>query len=209
MSASLSPLHETLARLDARIAEKGLDRGDVLDVRELSRRTALAEGEIRALLDGAAPLDAKVDDRIRGRVRALYEAYLVESGKRPADVCRDVAGRLGISDKWARSLLNGDKMPNVPDLTRLAEFFRIGEGTKFFTDPAPVALNTALRRILHEWEGGLQELDDGTEDGPLLRFTLKHGVVTLALRGRQLTPRKQEALALMLEGLLSSEEAER
>jgi transcriptional regulator with XRE-family HTH domain len=116
-------------------------------------------------------------------------------------VCRDVAGRLGISDKWARSLLNGDKMPNVPDLTRLAEFFRIEEGTKFFTDPAPVVLNGALRRVVGELEGG-------AEDGPLLRFTLKHGVVTLALRGRRLTPRKQEALALMLEGLLSGESEE-
>jgi hypothetical protein len=95
-------------------------------------------------------------------------------------------------------------MPNVPDLTRLAEFFRIEEGTKFFTDPAPVVLNGALQRVVGE-------LDGGAEDGPLLRFTLKHGVVTLALRGRRLTPRRQEALALMLEGLLSteSEEAER
>ncbi|SFE84246.1 transcriptional regulator [Streptomyces mirabilis] len=204
MSASPTPLRETLARLDAHLADKGLDRGEVLDVGELSRRTALAEGEVRALLDGSGALDDKVDDRIRGRVRALYEAYLDECGKRPADVCRDVAGRLGISDKWARSLLNGDKMPNVPDLTRLAEFFRIEEGTKFFTDPAPVVLNGALQRLVGE-------LDGGAEDGPLLRFTLKHGVVTLALRGRRLTPRKQEALTLMLEGLLSSEseEAER
>jgi transcriptional regulator with XRE-family HTH domain len=204
VSASPTPLRETLARLDAHLADKGLDRGEVLDVGELSRRTALAEGEVRALLDGSGALDDKVDDRIRGRVRALYEAYLDECGKRPADVCRDVAGRLGISDKWARSLLNGDKMPNVPDLTRLAEFFRIEEGTKFFTDPAPVVLNGALQRLVGE-------LDGGAEDGPLLRFTLKHGVVTLALRGRRLTPRKQEALTLMLEGLLSSEseEAER
>ncbi len=87
-------------------------------------RRALAEGEVRALLEGAEVLDDKVDDRIRGRVRALYEAYLDESGKRAADVCRDVAGQLGISDRWARSLLNGDKMPNVPDLTRLEVFFR-------------------------------------------------------------------------------------
>ncbi|KPI08084.1 hypothetical protein OK006_5714 [Actinobacteria bacterium OK006] len=201
MSASPTPLRETLARLDAHLAEKGLDRGEVLDVAELSRRTALAEGEVRALLDGAGVLDDRVDDRIRGRVRALYDAYLDESGKRPADVCRDVAARLGISDRWARSLLNGDKMPNVPDLTRLAEFFRIEEGTKFFTDPAPVVLNGALQRVVGE-------LDGGAEDGPLLRFTLKHGVVTLALRGRRLTPRKQEALALMLEGLLGSESEE-
>ncbi|MFF1642439.1 transcriptional regulator [Streptomyces sp. NPDC058249] len=205
MSESPTPpttLPETLARLDAWIREQGLDRGEVLDPRVLSGRTAVSEGEIRALLDGAAPHEDKVDDRIRGRVRALYEACLAESGRRPADVCREVAARLGISEKWARSLLNGDKMPNVPDLTRLAEFFHIAEGTKFFTDPAEVALNGALQRILRELEGTAQ-------DGPLLRFTLKHGVVTLALRGKRLTPRKQEALALMLESLLSGEEAER
>ncbi|MEU9286639.1 transcriptional regulator [Streptomyces sp. NPDC048275] len=200
--SSLPPLHETLARLDTQIAEKGLERGEVLDVAALSRATALAQDDVRGLLDGGAAREEGVGDRIRGRVRALYEAYLAESGRRPADVCRDVASGLGISDKWARSLLSGDKMPNVPDLTRLAEFFHIEPGTKFFTDPAPVVLNGALQGVLRELEGGL-------EDGPLLRFTIKHGVVTLALRGRQLTPRKQEALALMLEGLLSGEETER
>jgi len=202
VSESPPLLPETLARLDAQIVEKGLDRGEVLDAHVLSGRTALPEGEIRALLDGGAPREDRVDDRIRGRARALYEAYLAESGRRPADVCRDVAARLGISDKWARSLLNGDKMPNVPDLTRLAEFFHIDQGTKFFTDPAAVALNEALQRTL-------QELEGTAEDGPLLKFTIKHGVVTLALRGRRLTPRKQEALVLMLESLLSSGEAER
>ncbi|MFF4346522.1 transcriptional regulator [Streptomyces sp. NPDC001530] len=202
MSESPLPLVETLARLDALIAAKSLDRDEVLDARALSGRTAVPEGEIRALLAGEAPRDDKVDDRIRGRVRALYEAYLAESGKRPADVCREVAARLGISDKWARSLLNGDKMPNVPDLTRLAEFFQIHQGTKFFTDPAAVALNGALQHTL-------QELEGSGEDGPLLKFTIKHGVVTLALRGKRLTPRKQEVLALMLESLLSGEEAER
>ncbi|WP_327428470.1 transcriptional regulator [Streptomyces sp. NBC_01236] len=202
MNESPPPLPETLARLDAQIAERSLDRGEVLDTRALSGRTALPEGEVRALLDGEALRDDKVDDRIRGRVRALYEAYLAESGRRPADVCREVAARLGISDKWARSLLNGDKMPNVPDLTRLAEFFHIDQGTKFFTDPAAVSLNGALQRTLRELEGT-------AEDGPLLKFTTRHGVITLALRGRRLTPRKQEALALMLESLLSGEEAER
>ena len=202
MSESLPPFSETLARLDAQVVEKSLDRDEVLDVRVLSGRTALPEGEVRALLRGEPTHDDKVDERIRNRVRALYEAYLAESGKRPADVCRDVAGRLGISDKWARSLLNGDKMPNVPDLTRLAEFFRIDQGTKFFTDPASVALNGALQRTLRELEGG-------TADGPPLEFTTRHGVVTLALRGRWLTPRKQEALALMLDGLLSTEEVDR
>ena len=38
------------------------------------------------------------------------------------------------------------------------------------------------------------------------KFTIKHGVVTFALRGKRLTPRKQEALAVMLDGLLSGEE---
>lgn len=193
-------LAETLARLDARIAEKSLDRDEVLDVRALSGRTAVPEDEIRALLDGGTDRGGRVCERIRSRLRAVYEAYLGESGKRPADVSREVAGRLGISEKWARSLLTGEKMPNVPALTGLAEFFRIDQGTKFFTDPASVALNGVLLRTL-------QEFDEGAEDGPLLRFTTRHGVVTFALRGRRLTPRKQEALAVMLDGLLSGEES--
>ncbi|MFD2689291.1 transcriptional regulator [Streptomyces phyllanthi] len=194
------PLPETLARLEARITEAELDRGELLGVRGLSRRTALRESEVEALLSGAEPPDEPVDDRVRGRVRALHEAYLARTGKRTADVCKEVAARLGISPEWARQLLLGKKMPNVPDLTELARFFGTEHGTMFFTDPAATALNRELDRLLRELEGAAQ---DGAA---LLQFATRHGVVTLALRsGRRLTPRKQEALAVMLEGLLSGD----
>ncbi|MBW8736552.1 MAG: transcriptional regulator [Streptomyces turgidiscabies] len=197
------PLSETLARLEERITEARLDRADVLDIRGLSARTSLTEGEIQALLtEGAQPPADDIEDRIRRRVRTLHETRLAANGRTRAEVCKEVASALSISPEWARQLLLGKKMPNVPDLTALAAYFGVEQGTGFFTDPAPIALNRELRRLLEEL--------GGAEEGPLVRFATRHGVVTLALRGRQLTPRGQEALAVMLEGLLSvGEEAER
>ncbi|MEW2402802.1 helix-turn-helix transcriptional regulator [Streptomyces sp. NPDC046862] len=193
-------LSETLARIEARISENGLARGELLDVTDLSRRTALRESEVEALLSGATPVDEPVDDRVRGRVRALHEAYLARTGKRTTDVRREVADRLGISPEWARQLLLGKKMPNVRDLTELARFFGVAHGTMFFTDSAATALNRELGRVLGELEGARDD------QGPLLKLATRHGVVTLALRaGHRLTPRKQEALAVMLEGLLSGD----
>ncbi|WP_371659717.1 transcriptional regulator [Streptomyces sp. NBC_00280] len=196
-------LSNTLARLEERIAEARLDRAEVLDVQGLSARTALTEGEIQALLTDGARLPADdIEGRIRRRVRILHETRLAAGGRKRGEVCKEIADALSISPEWARQLLLGKKMPNVPDLTALAAYFDVEQGTGFFTDPAPVVLNRELRRLL-------KDLGDA-EEGPLVRFATRHGVVTLALRGRQLTPRKQEALAVMLEGLLSGgEETER
>jgi transcriptional regulator with XRE-family HTH domain len=197
------PLSRTLARLDALTARTGADRGQLLDVCALSERTALGEDVVRTLLDGGEPPGDRIDDRVRGRVRALNTAYLARSGKRTVDVCKEVAQRLSISPEWARQLLLGKKMPNVPDLTELAAFFGVEEGVRFFTDPAAAVLDRELRRVLEGLEGG------GAE-GPLVEFATRHGVVTLALRGGRmnLTRRKQEALAVMLEGLLGVDEEE-
>ncbi|WEH18267.1 transcriptional regulator [Streptomyces sp. VNUA24] len=202
MPALPDTLAETLTLLDARIAVGGGDRDRLLDVPALARRTGLAEDVVRALLDGDEPVADRVDDRVRGRLRALHEAYAARSGKRPGEVCREVAERLSISPEWARQLLLGRKTPNVADLTELAEFFGAREGVRFFTDPAPSVLNRELGRLLGRLEGG----SDG--DGPLVEFATRHGVVTLALRGHRLTPRKQEALAVMLEGLLGVDDEE-
>ncbi|MGW0843134.1 transcriptional regulator [Streptomyces sp. NPDC002787] len=201
MPALPDDLAETLTRIDARIAETGADRGPLLDVRVLSERTALGEDEVRTLLGGGEPAADRVDDRVRRRVRALHEAYVARSGKRAGEVCREVAERLSISPEWARQLLLGKKMPNVPDLTELAGFFGVEEGVRFFTDPAATVLNRELGRVLAGLEG-----DAG--DGPLVEFATRHGVVTLALRGQRLTRRKQEALAVMLEGLLGVDDEE-
>ncbi|WNZ11794.1 transcriptional regulator [Streptomyces sp. 11x1] len=199
-------LAETLTRLDVRIAETGADRGRLLDAAALAERTALGEDEVRVLLDGGAREADRVDDRVRRRVRAVHEAYVARSGKRAGEVGREVAERLSISPEWARQLLLGRKMPNVPDLTELAEFFGIEEGVRFFTDPAATVLNRELGRVL----AGLEEDGDGdrADDGPLVDFATRHGVVTLALRGQRLTRRQQEALAVMLEGLLGIDDEE-
>ncbi|MFF9039606.1 transcriptional regulator [Streptomyces sp. NPDC014892] len=202
MSALPDPLAETLTRLDARIAEAGADRGRFLDAEALAERTGLGADEVRALLGGAAPVAERVDERVRRRVRAVHEAYVARSGKRAGEVGREVARRLSISPEWARQLLLGKKMPNVPDLTELAEFFGIEEGVRFFTDPAATVLNRELGRVLAELE------EDAADDGPLVEFATRHGVVTLALRGQRLTRRQQEALAVMLEGLLGIDDEE-
>ncbi|MFF7265250.1 transcriptional regulator [Streptomyces sp. NPDC008159] len=198
-----APLPRTLARLDDLAARTGADRGQLLDVSALSERTALGEDVVRTLLDGREPPGDRIDDRVRGRVRALHTAYLARSGKRTVDVCKEVAERLSISPEWARQLLLGKKMPNVPDLTELAAFFGVEEGVRFFTDPAAAVLDRELRRMLEGLEGAGGE-------GPLVEFATRHGVVTLALRGGRmhLTRRKQEALAVMLEGLLGVDEEE-
>lgn len=210
MPALPETLAETLTRIDARIAVSGGDRGLILGVRTLAERTALGEDEVRVLLGGGEPPAGRVDDRVRGRVRALHEAYVARSGKRAGEVCREVAARLAISPEWARQLLLGKKMPNVPDLTELAGFFGIEEGVRFFTDPAATVLNRELHRVLAGLEGAANaehDTDDASE-GPLVEFATRHGVVTLALRGHRLTPRKQEALAVMLEGLLGVDDEE-
>lgn len=201
MPALPDALAETLTRLDARIAASGADRGRLLDVRALSERTALGEDEVRALLEGHEPPADRVDDRVRGRVRALHEAYVARSGKRAGDVGREVAARLSISPEWARQLLLGKRMPNVTDLTGLAAFFGVEEGVRFFTDPAATVVDRELGRVL-------AGLDGDTDDGPLVEFATRHGIVTLALRGQRLTARKQEALAVMLEGLLGADDEE-
>ncbi|WP_200307625.1 transcriptional regulator [Streptomyces adelaidensis] len=201
MPALPDTLAATLTRLDARIAGTGADRDRLLDIRTLAERTALGEDEVRALLDGAEPAADRVDDRVRRRVRALYEAYAARSGKRAVEVCKEVAQRLSISPEWARQLLLGKKMPNVPDLTELAGFFGIEEGLRFFTDPAATVLNRELHRVLAVLEGD-------EDEGPLVEFATRHGIVTLALRGHRLTRRKQEALAVMLEGLLGADDEE-
>ncbi|MET9404725.1 hypothetical protein ABZX90_02850 [Streptomyces sp. NPDC002935] len=84
MSESPPSLSETLERLDARIAEQGLDRGDVLDPRALPYRTALPEQRVRVLPAGGASCDGRVDEGVRGRGRAPYEVYLAKSGRRPS-----------------------------------------------------------------------------------------------------------------------------
>ncbi|WP_406366605.1 hypothetical protein [Streptomyces sp. NBC_00645] len=94
MSESPPPLPETLERLDARIAEQGPDRGDVLDPRGPSCRTVLPEELLRALPagDGTA-CDDRVGGHVRGRVRAPHERSLGRSGRRPAGVRREAAPR--------------------------------------------------------------------------------------------------------------------
>ncbi|WP_406371539.1 hypothetical protein OG788_16110 [Streptomyces sp. NBC_00647] len=93
MSESPPPLPETLERLDARIAEQGPDRGDVLDPRGPSCRTVLPEELLRAPLAVDGTSCDPVGGHVRGRARAPHERCLASSGRRPAEVRREAAPR--------------------------------------------------------------------------------------------------------------------
>jgi hypothetical protein len=75
VSVSPPPLPETLERLDARIAEQGPDRDDVLVPRALSYGTVLPQERARAPLAGGTSCGDRDGAPGRGRVRALYGAY--------------------------------------------------------------------------------------------------------------------------------------
>ena len=155
-----------------------------------------------ALAETLTRLDVRIAETGADRARLLDAAAVARSGKRAGAVGGEVAERLSISPEWARQLLLGRKMPNVPDLTELAEFCGIEEGVRFFTDPAATVPNRELGGVLRTLE------QDGDSDGPLADLATRHGVVTLALRGQRLTRRRQEALAVMLEGLLGVDDEE-
>ncbi|MFD9460502.1 hypothetical protein [Streptomyces sp. NPDC060027] len=115
MSESPPPLRETLERLDARIAEQGPDRGDVLDPRGLSCRAVLPEEPLRVPRagDGTA-CDDRVGGDVRGRVRAPYERSLARSGRRPAEVRREAAPRGTRLTPGEREILVGPRA-GLPD----------------------------------------------------------------------------------------------
>lgn len=67
-------LPETLVRIEARIAETGLDRSGLLDTQDISRRTALRKSKVEAQLGGSVPPDEPVEDRVRGRTAVARSA---------------------------------------------------------------------------------------------------------------------------------------
>ncbi|MEU7428006.1 hypothetical protein [Streptomyces sp. NPDC040750] len=165
-------LPETLRRLQECVDEH--DRSKLLDPASLAAKTALPHGTIQALLSGQdVPADA-VEDRVTARIKALAEARLVETGRRLSDLVAEVSTQLGISQVWARKLLCGEKMPNVPLLHGLAEFFHVDGGEAYFTAPPADALNRVLLPMLRQLEV--------PESDPVQALMKRYGVVTTDLR---------------------------
>ncbi|MFC8735050.1 hypothetical protein [Streptomyces sp. NPDC057176] len=191
--ASPSPLSETLRRLDRVVQEEGV-RTKLLDAAELARRTALPVATVRSLLQGGAPPDDSVNDRVRMRIAALAEAEMAATGKRMSDLASDISERLGVSGYWARQVCDGKKVPSVELLHGLVEYFGVEEGEAFFTAPAADALNRVLLPVLH----GLEE----PENDPVLALMDRYGVRSADLRAHGSLTREQ--LERLLEGVLRS-----
>jgi transcriptional regulator with XRE-family HTH domain len=182
------PLHETLRRLRDHAAEQELAP------QELADQTALPVGTVRALLRGEAPPPDTVDERVCSRIKVLADAHLARTRKRFADLVPEVAGKLSISDVWARKLLRGEKTPNVTLLHGLVEFFKVDGGEAFFTASPADALNRALLKILEKYEEPQQD--------PVDALMAKFGVKAMDLRHHGTMTKDQ--LEMLLEGVIKS-----
>ncbi|MEU9354960.1 hypothetical protein AB0D65_29195 [Streptomyces griseoloalbus] len=182
------PLAETLRRLRAHGGERDLN------CRDLAGETALPEDVVEALLKGEEPPAASVEERVCARIRTLRDAHLERTGKRASDLVAEVVAALDISDVWARKLLNGQKLPNVPLLHSLAKFFKVEGGEAFFTDPPADALNRVLQSRLQKYEAPATD--------PVQALMQRYGVVAADLRHHSaLTP---EQLETLLAGVIKS-----
>ncbi|GLV88411.1 hypothetical protein Slala03_81000 [Streptomyces lavendulae subsp. lavendulae] len=186
-------LPETLRRINDLIQEQDLARSELLNIHDIARAAALEESVVGCLLDGGAPPEDTVNDRVRARLKILSDTYLARTERRMSDLAGEVAERLKISDYWARQLCGGKKMPNVEVLRGLVEFFDVDGEEAFFTAPADEAVNRVLLPILRAL--------DTTETDPVLALMEKYGVKALDLRHSPLTPQQLDQL---LAGVLHS-----
>src|SRR5690349_24679945 len=113
----------TLARLEALLEERGMNRSQVLDTGELAAKAALPEGTVAVLLGGGhIPADT-VAARVSARIKILTDAYLARTGKPMSDLAGSISRQLGVSSFWARQVCSGDKVPSVELLHGLVGFF--------------------------------------------------------------------------------------
>ncbi|GAA2439117.1 hypothetical protein [Streptomyces glaucus] len=182
------PLPETLRRLRAHTGEQDLNP------QVLAAKTALPESTVRALLRGDDLPQDTVEERVCDRIKRLADAYLSSREKRLSDLVLEVHERLGISTKWARQVLKGEKMPSVPLLHDLVAFFRVEGGEAFFTAPPADALNRVLLPILTKYEN--------PEQDPVTALMEKFGIKAMDLRHHGSMTRGQ--LENLLEGVIKS-----
>ncbi|MDA5279964.1 hypothetical protein [Streptomyces sp. Isolate_45] len=154
MSRPHPPLSETLARLDALITERGLDRAEVVNVSMLSSRTLLTEEEVNRLLAGEELPEESINERVSGRVKILFEKLVAETGKRATDVRREIASQLNLSPEWVRQLCLGIKVPAIEHGVPLQEYFEKFFGTEegFLWATNSQLVNRALQSTLIELE---------------------------------------------------------
>lgn len=195
VSKSHPPLSETLARLDALIAERGLDRAEVLDIPELSRRTLLTEGRISRLLAGEELPEESINERVSGRVKILFEKLVAKTGKRATDVRREIASQLDVSPEWVRLLTLGSKVPTIEHGIPLQEYFEVYFGTEegFLWATNAQLLNKALQSTLTDIERHpVRKEPESTDPIELLK---ELGLAGVATRANALSHTRKNTLA--------------
>ncbi|MFF9091293.1 hypothetical protein ACF1BE_34025 [Streptomyces sp. NPDC014991] len=201
------PLAVTLDRLEILLQERGLQRSELLDYKNLSARTALPEDTVRALLNGLEPPPDSVNERVRARVKALADAHLVRTGRRMSDLAGNISQQLGVSAFWARQVCSGEKVPSVEFLHGLVSFFQVEGGEAFFTSPASEALN----RVLLPMVAMLQQTteSDAATDSLAARLSGYDDVRGVALRQAHNLPQERwNVLNATLRALLELDDTE-
>ncbi|MEU7380560.1 MULTISPECIES: hypothetical protein [unclassified Streptomyces] len=128
-------------------------------------------------------------------MRKLADVHLARTGRRKPELVAAVHRQCGISEVWARQIIDGRKVPSVELLHALVKFFDLDDGREaFFTDEAPDALNRALLPILDTYEK--------PEQDPVQALMKKYGVVAADMRHHgSLTA---EQLETLLAGVIKS-----
>ncbi|MFE9769490.1 hypothetical protein ACFYPC_34065 [Streptomyces sp. NPDC005808] len=191
MSESLASLSETLSR----IAEQGL----VLDAGHLSRRTGIPVEHVQTLLGGGEIAGEDVDARIRERLQFLCRRRLAEGGKTYQDkeavaaLVKDLASSVGVSNVWARQLVDGGKTPSMKHGHELTRYFGVPDG--FLTETPAAALNRTLQSHLRSepW---------ADSDDPLAELKSRFGLVDIARRGEPLSRDEVARMAGLLADIL-------
>ncbi|MCZ9339586.1 hypothetical protein NGM37_17615, partial [Streptomyces sp. TRM76130] len=139
-------------RVERCAEEQGLQLVHLLDAATLAHQTALPEEMVRNLLEGGGVAPGPVEERVTSRIKVLAATRLRRTGGQLSELAIEVGEYLGCSPKWARLLLDGRKMPSVPLLYQLADYFEVEGDGRFFTAPPATALNRALLRVLKRYQ---------------------------------------------------------
>ncbi|MFB7456907.1 hypothetical protein [Streptomyces sp. NPDC056188] len=123
----MSSLSERLQRLDALIEDQRLNGAELLEPLRLAEKTALPESTVRTLLAGGTPPREEVGERVCARVRILADAHLARTGRRKPELVAAVHRQRGVSEVWARQIIDGRKVPSVELLHALVKFFDLND----------------------------------------------------------------------------------
>lgn len=199
--STFPPLPDTLDRLDRLLAETSASRDEELRIDDLAFRTALPEATVRTLLNRETVPEDTVEERVCARIAAIGAAYITVTGKRAADVRREVAVAMGRSTEWARQLLAGQSVPNLSNFVALRSYFdeglRLDLDAEFFTAPAEEALSRALQPIVQRLGG----------HDPLEAALAEMKVRSIDHRAKDMSSRQREALAEFIRAVVAPGEA--